>query len=100
MGHCLRHKQRYDGTTKIAIVKYGDTMIWYIINTIIGITALYFSIDVYIYYFGWIEYDEAKEKKRRKTLDEYGINILLCGIVMDVGGLVILYFNLPVLMYG
>jgi len=75
-------------------------MIWYIIQTIIGMTLVKFAADAYIYYFGWIDYNEEKEKKRKKILDEYGIIILLCGILMSMAGMVVLFFSLPILMYG
>ena len=61
---------------------------------------VHFATDIFIYYFGWIDYNEERERKRRKILDEYGIIVLLCGILMSIGGMVILYFNLLVLMYG
>lgn len=75
-------------------------MIWHVIQIIISITMVHFATDIFIFYFGWIDYNEEKERKRRKILDEYGIIVLLCGILMSIGGMVILYFNLPVLMYG
>lgn len=75
-------------------------MIWHVFQIIIGIALVHFATDMFIYYFGWIDYDEEKEKKRKEILDECGIIILLCGIVMDIGGLVILYFGLSVLMYS
>jgi len=75
-------------------------VIWHVIQIIIGITMVHFATDIFIYYFGWIDYNEERERKRRKILDEYGIIVLLCGILMSIGGMVILYFNLLVLMYG
>jgi len=73
-------------------------MIWSIIQIVIALIGIYCSSCAYVYYFGLIEYNEEKEKRRRHIIAKHGKIILFFAILANLAGLVLLYLHLPVLM--
>lgn len=73
-------------------------MVWSIIEITIALIAISCSTYTYIYYFGLVTYDDERERRRKEVIAKHGVIILLCAIIANISGLVLLYLYLPILM--
>ncbi len=64
----------------------------------IGFIGLVFCTWVIFYYFGWIKYDDEREKRRKAIISRHGRMMLVYALIANIAAFILLYFNLPVLI--